>query len=292
MDYFPYLAPVIPAIWGITNIIDKYILVHKVKNVRGYIRVTGVVNLIYAIGLILLLDWQGLVWTDFILPLLCGLLFAVDGYNYFRILETDDACHMVGLVYTYPILLATMGYIFLGERIPTLGYFGIILTLIGVLWMSVRRKYLTFKTSVRLIIFQVFIVATYEFLAKVTTGKFTFLQGGAISMVGYSIGISAGLVFREVRAGFVKEMKNIKWAFFNESFTLMGTLALFFLMSRLPATVVGAVSATHPLFTLTFERIADSIFGKISKDHLLLPKLGAICLIVAGVAMMYLSGSV
>lgn len=66
-----------------------------------------------------------------------------------------------------------------------------------------------------------------------------------------------------------------------------GIATIFFAMAELPATIVSSIAAIQPLFVIVFERVTDQFIGKISKDHLLLPKTFAIVLIVIGVSLLY-----
>jgi drug/metabolite transporter (DMT)-like permease len=66
-------------------------------------------------------------------------------------------------------------------------------------------------------------------------------------------------------------------------------VTLFFAMKSLPATIVSSIAAIQPLCVVVFENIVDRRMKKISKDVILLPKLGAIILIVAGLVLLYVS---
>jgi hypothetical protein len=61
----------------------------------------------------------------------------------------------------------------------------------------------------------------------------------------------------------------------------------FLAVAELPVTIVASIAAVQLLYVLVFERIIDTFLGKISKDEYLLPKLGAILLIVVGVILIY-----
>lgn len=117
------------------------------------------------------------------------------------------------------------------------------------------------------------------------------MQGLAITTLFAGITVLLGLSTKRVRAGFRKELKNIRWAFVSEFFTLGAVLTLYLAMSLLPATVVTAIAATQPLAVLVFERIVHARYGKMTKDVTLLPKLGAILMIVAGVILLSIVSS-
>jgi hypothetical protein len=112
------------------------------------------------------------------------------------------------------------------------------------------------------------------------------LQGLVITTVTASFTTLCGLFSKKVRKGFVNELKNVKWAFISEFITIIALLTLYFSVSKLPVTLVSSIGATQPLVVLIFEKIAHSRFGKMTKDVKLLPKLGAIILIVLGVILL------
>ena len=281
-----------PFFWGVMNIIDKYVLVKKVRKPASFIPVFGLVHLIAGIVIASFLDWSKVFPGDFFFPALAGILFGCQGYFYVFVMKTEDASHVIGLAYAYPLLLALLSFVFLREIIPLQGYIGVGIVIAGIVLLSFRFKKVKLAHAGRIIIWLIFLIALTEFFVKVASGKISGWQGLSINSFAVGITLLFALLNRKVRANFGSELKNIPWAFFSEIFTLFGTGTLYFAMAGLPATVVSSVGATQPLIVLFLERITERMTGKLTKDHALLPKLGAISLIVIGIALLYFSGVV
>lgn len=283
MNWAIIIAIISPIIFGFMNTFDKFVVAHKVKNTLGYSAVTGIVNVIFGLVLIFFLNWDNTNLSLLIFPILAGFFYGICYYLYFFIMKNHDASYFIGFIYLFPIVVAILSFIFLNERLSVLGYIATILVLTGVILLSVRAK----KIKIAMLFLPLFLYILFlggsEFFIKVSTNNFTFMQGLAIAVLVTGITILCGLFNRQIRKGFVSELKNIKWAFLVESFTLIGTLTLFLAMSFLSATIVTSISSIQPLAVIFFERIAHRHFGKMTKDLELGPKLIAILFIVAGV---------
>jgi len=196
---------------------------------------------------------------------------------------------MIGFIYVYPILVALLSFIFLKETLPQYGYVGVAFIIIGVLLLSIRIKQVHLDTCIWFIIAIVLLTAVDEFFVKITTTHLSASQGFAANGIALGIALSAGLIFPSVRKKFCKEIHNLKFAGLSEIFTASALLTLYLAMAELPATIVSSIAAIQPMAVLFFERITNRFVGKITKDNLLLPKTGAMILIVVGVALLYLS---
>jgi drug/metabolite transporter (DMT)-like permease len=155
--------------------------------------------------------------------------------------------------------------------------------------LSVRMNQLKITMSLWTIGLLIIIVAINEFLIKIFTNTMPELNGIAINAIFVCVPSFIGIIFyKKLRKEFYSEFKNIKWAFLSEIFTFGGIATLYLAMVGLSATIVSSIAAIQPLVLLGFERIAQKLFGKITKDKLILPKLIAIILIVLGVILLYL----
>jgi drug/metabolite transporter (DMT)-like permease len=151
----------------------------------------------------------------------------------------------------------------------------------GVLWLSVKSTRMRIGIILSIATLTLLIGLT-EFFVKVATDGLTAWQGVAINQATMAIVLLCGLAHPAVRNGLKGELPNTRWALLSEIFTFASIATLFLAMEGLPATIVSSIAAIQPLFVLLFERIVDARIGTISKEHLLVPKLGAITLIVIG----------
>lgn len=279
-----------PIFFALMNIIDKYVVSHRTKNALGFSAVAAVSSSIIGLILALFLDWQGFTIKDFILPIIIGTLMGSTYFLYYLIIKKEDVSNLTGLVYLYPILVGIFSFFFLNEILSLTSYLGMILILAGVVMISVRMKHLKVSISLWTLGLMIVLAAVNEILIKIFTNTMPEVNGIAINTIFICLPSLLGIVFyRKLRTGFISELKNINWAFLSEFFTFSAIAMLYLAMVDLPVTVVSSIAAIQPLALLGFERIAQKLFGKMTKDKLILPKLIAIILIVIGVILLYIN---
>lgn len=275
-----------PFLWGAMNVIDKYIIHKKVKNAYGYTGVVGLVNILIALAIAAFLDWSTVDVHQLIFPAVAGFFLGLSAFVYIVLLEDIDISHLVGFIYFYPIIVALLSYFFIHEKLSLLGYGGMAFTIVGVIMLSVRIKYLS-KTNVLYLLGAIILFeAVHEFSVKLATTALTPLQGVVINNLVVGLTLLCGLFNKNLLKHFMLELRNTPWEFLSALFALGGIGTLYFAMSTLPATIVSSIGAIQPLAVLIFERIITARIGTITKDTQLLPKLSAILFIVFGVVLL------
>lgn len=274
-----------PLIFGAVNIYDKYVVSRKVANTHSYAVLSGINNILFGLVLIFFLTWEVKAYS-LIFPILAGIFSAGCYYLYFYIMKDSDASYVIGFAYLFPIVVAILSFVLLNERLSVMSYFAISLILLGIVLLSIRAKKIKLTLLIVPLIFYIILTGSYEFLIKVATLNISFMQGLAITTFTSGIFMTFGIFHKKTRIGFRKEIKNFKWSFFGEIFTLIAVFTLYFAVSILPVTIVASIASTQPLIVLIFERFMHSKIGKMTQDTMLLPKLGAILLIVIGVILL------
>ena len=288
-DFLPLIFAIItPFIFGLMNVLDKFVVSHKIKNPLSFTIVAGFVNL--AIGLILALFWQwrDLTMMDFVFPASAGIIIGLSFFSYYYILGKEDVSHVIGLVYVYPVLVAILSFLFINEKLSLISYLGMLLILLGVLMISLKGKKLRLKVSLWIIISLIVSVALYEFFIKIATKSIPELNGISISLIFVGAAILLGLFNKKIRLGFPRELKNVRWALLTESLTFLGVFTTYFAMAGLPATVVSSIFATQPFAVLTLEFFANKMGIQICREKHFTKKFMGILLVVTGVVLLYL----
>ena len=284
-----FFAIISPFLWGFVNIFDKYIIVKKVRNPISFTTIASIISFIISLILIFLLDWSEISYKAMLVPIFTGILYGFQVLLYYYFLKKEDVSTLVGFVYTYPLFVAILSFFFLNEILSITSYIGMILILTGVLMLSVRLKRIKLKVAVWVIISIILITSIYEFCIKITTLNMPEINGLSIQLLTSNFVVFTTLFNKKIRKDFYKELKNFRFAVLIEILTIFATLTIYLAMSGLSATIVTSISAIQPLAVLFYERIADKIFGKMQRDHLLLPKLSAISLMVLGIILLYIS---
>ena len=281
------IAIVAPFIWGFMNILDKYVVSVKIKNPTSFAVMAAIVNIIYGLILALFLNWKGLGISLLVPSIIAGTLYGIQYFIYYQILKKEDASSVIGLFYTYPLLVALLSFLFLNEVISSMSYLGVILVILGALILTLRMKKIGWKTSLWMLGLLILDTAVAEFLMKVATNNLPALNGVSVSVVFMGVIVLFALFSKSVRIAFRKEIRNFRWAFLNEFFNFLGIITIYLGMSVISATVFTAMAAIQPLAVLIYEKLLFS-GSQISRDRKLWPKLIGILLIVLGIILLYI----
>lgn len=287
MQYGILFAIISPILWALMNVFDKYVISQKVKSSLSYTAIVGLTNLMLAIIVGSFLDWSNIAANDLLFPILAGIMLGCAAFFYVLIVEKEDISHAVGIIYIYPLIVALLSYVFLNERIALWGYAGVGLVILGAVLLSSRIKKVHLEVNIWFLIAIIFVSGFDEFFVKISTDKISIWQGIIVNNISLGLTLLCGLFHPKIRKNFLPELTNIRWEIISALLAFGGIATIFFAMAELPATIVSSIAAIQPLFVILFERVTDQLIGKISKDHLLLPKTFAILLIVIGVALLY-----
>lgn len=281
-------AIVSPFIWGLMNVLDKFVVSRKVKNPLSFAIVAGIVNLAIGLGLAFFLDWSAISFNDLVFPAIAGAIFGSQFFLYYYLLGKEDVSNAIGLIYTYPVVVLFLSFLFLNEILLGMSYIGMALILLGATFLSINNKRIRLKVSLWLIVSLILVVALYEFFIKISTITLPELNGISVTSICIGLALLPGLFSSNLRNGFSNELKNVRWALLNESLTFLGIATTYFAMSGLPATIVSSVAATQPLAVLVLESFAHIIGIRISAENNFRKNILPILLIVLGIVLLYL----
>ena len=284
-----FFAIISPFIWGFMNLIDKFIISHRVKNVQSFAFIAAFINFLSGIVLALFLSWNYNL-KDLFPSLISGIIMGTQFYIYYLIVEKEDSSNYVSLIYSYPLVVGLLSYFFLNEKLPLIAYFGMILIILGITLLSLKSNKLKIKIFSWMMLYMIISTAVYEFFIKMSTNNLPELNGLAIT-----IGI-CGLVAlplalnKKIRKWISKEFKHIPWALFSEALTFLGILTTYYAMTGLPATIVSSIAAIQPLAVLFMEKVFHFFNIKIAVNPSIRKRLLPISLIVLGVILLYAFG--
>lgn len=288
MNTYILLALLSPLLYAVMYVLDKYVVSRKVKNDKSYLALTGIIYVVYSLILAAFLDWKNISFKDMILPIIIGVFITIQAYMYVHILHKEDISHFTGLEYTYPIIVAILSYIFLGERISLLGYIGLFVVIIGALLLSLRIKEIKLRANKYILVGLIILIGLNEFIIKISTSNINVFNGIVITWIVYGLFLIPLLLWKKNRIDFIKQKNIILIESMIDLIGYAALLTLFIAMSGLPATIVSAIAISQILFTVVFEKIVDRFLGKIIRDRLILRKAVALSIIAIGVIILSL----
>ena len=287
--YIPFLIAIFSSfIWSLMNVLDKYIISHKVKNIFSFAIIAGALNLFIGLILALFLNWNNINLIDLLFPVLVGIIAGSQFFVYYLILQKEDISKVIGLIYFYPVIVAFLSFLFLNERLSLISYVGVSLILLGALLLSINKRKLILNISLWMILLLIFMIGLQEFFIKIATDNLSILNGVSITSIFIGLVIMFGLFNKKTRLDLKFELKNIKWACFSEILTFLGIFTVYISMLYLPATIVSSIGAVQPLFVLFLESFLNKRGLLLTLEKFSLKKVMSILLIVLGVFLLYL----
>ncbi len=283
---FAFLAPLM---WAIMNIFDKYVVDNKVKDTVGFTVMSGAFNFLCGLIIAVIVTWNGIGFAQIWPSIIVGILYAAFCFIYMVSLEKSDISSITGMMYLYPIIVAILAFIFLGETLTPLGYLGAGLTIVGVIILSLNFYDISIKGLLPIISI-ILILGVWEFFIKVASDTLTVWQGTAIIQMVAGIVLLSALVIPKVRKNAVGEIRNFHWGIIVVIFESLGVWVGFYAMQSLDVTFVSCIGTLQPFFVLVIEWVTHQ-YVPMAKDENFIQKLIAIAIIVIGVILLTMTGA-
>lgn len=299
MSWF-FIALLAPALYSITNHIDKYLLNRYFRGIEGpgaLIIFSTLVGLL-VLPFILIIEQSvfqvsllqaGILITGSILSLI-GILF------YFYALKTDETSVVVPLFQLIPVFAFLFAFAVLGEVLTVLQLLGGLFIIIGsvVISLSFEGNRLRFKKKVIFFMGTAsLVIALGSLLFKMVAINTGFWVASFWSYIGYVILASFILLFvRSYREQFMRVIQInsvpvIGLNVLNEIISVGASLAISFALLLAPIALVQAVNGFQPLFVLFYGVLLTLFFPRLSIESLarkdLMQKIFAIFIMGIGV---------
>ncbi len=304
MTWF-FFALLAPALFALSNQIDKFLLHHKVEkdthSVARLIIYSSFIGII-AMPIILLFGIEpfvGISGLQIAIMILVGIFGMTSLWFYFHALEKDDASIVTTLYQTIPVIQLILGYLFLSERLSLMQLIGFFVILIGAVLIlldttALRAKKIQMKKGI------VFMMLASSFMFALSSlfykwvvidsafGAAMFWEYTGATLFGLILCALSPVYRREVRAIFrVENHTLLFFNLFNELLTVIGMLSIRYASIFVPVALATIIGGTQPIFVVLygwfFTRFAPKfITENITRDHMI-QKFVAIAVIIGGV---------
>ncbi len=295
------IAVLSAAVLGAVNIIDSHLISRRMPSLRAFLLPVGLVILIFSLVFFSLFPLpEGIGTWTLMVALASGVLRTTAIGIMLYTLKREEVSRVIPVVYTYPIFVAIIAVLLLGETLCYLEWIAIITVVAGAVMVSARwdsgspttwlgRSFLLLVSS-SLLMAMADVAAKYA-LAYISFGTMYWIT--AFSMSGIFLLIS-------IRPRIIKELGNMKQrksvltlVASNETLAVVGAVLLFWAMDRGPVSLVSTIASSRPIFVVIYAFILSRISpmflewqpGKV----MLVLRFIAVIMIVGGIAIIYLT---
>lgn len=306
MTWF-FIALGAPFLWALVNIADQYLISkysdrEKEHSSGGLVLFSSLIGICIAAIIYLFVDNVFIVSNnDILILVLTGFLTVTWIILYLYALEVEEVSNVAPWFLTVPMFGYIFGYIFLGETLATNQIIGAIITIIGMILISIdfsgEKKRIKYKPAIYMLIACV-LVALSGILFKYVTVENNFWVSSFWEYAGLGL---TGLVLYVFVPKYRREFMHMnntggrKIFFVNtasELATISGNLLTNFALLLAPVTMVYLVGSFQPAIVLGLTLLGTKFFPHIIKENItkkiLIPKIIAIGILIVGSVFLFI----
>lgn len=281
-----------PAVWAVTNVIDKYVLSKLVDDASVPAIAFGVSGFLASLVIFGVRGFPHVSVYVILMSFVAGAVYLAAEYLYFKATKIEEISRVISLIYLDPLFTAVLAAIFLNEIFSPSKYLAIILLVAGAVTISYKRKYgFKFSTAVWLCIISAFLFTTTNLLNKHLLDFSDFWTIFAIVRIGSFLVLVPLIVQkRKVLIDLARTKKRAAlMVTFNGFLTLLGTLIFIIALSLGPVALTTAISALQPFFVLVLTLVLGFFYPLSHKEEggrgVVLQKVIAMAMMFIGVVL-------
>jgi transporter family protein len=279
--------------FAMSNMVDKYFMGRLVKNPMVPVIFSGIIGAAISAVIFLFNGMPAMSTSDLALSFVSALSFTLTLLFYFMAVKLEEISRVTAVFYVSPIMVMVLAFVFLQESLAPLAYVGVLLLASGAVLISFREKIgFRFGRAFWLIVAAAACTAVGVVITKHLLGSNDYTAVYSYTRL-WSLAIVLPLLalnFRDVSGIFRPGMrKAIGAVSLSEGLTQTALFCAIFASSLGMVTLTNALGSIQPLFVLLFAVCLSVFHPKILREEvgrkMLLVKIAAVALIVAGAAM-------
>lgn len=298
MNNWFFLALLAPAVFTISNFLDKYILESKVKDYRGVPIYSGIVGLIAGTFFWLIFGQPLLPFFDGLIVIIVGMFTVWAFLFYFKALSSSQTSYVIGLFQLIPVFTLIFSFLSLHEVISLNQFFGFFLILASAILLSYKKQKRKFKfdSSFYYVIFADVFFAGGSILIKFAINANSFTKIVCYESWGIAIGALLLFIFYKAsRNAFIKTTRTVGnkvlgIMLLNEAIYILAKTITFLAISLGPVTLVSVLGGTQVFYGIVFGIILTIFMPKVFKEGIgkeeVVKKLILMALLFVGVWFM------
>ncbi len=293
-----FLAIAAHFFWALINILDKYVVMNKVRDPYVYL----VWQVIAGGALIVLLpffDLEILLGRDLIVLLFISAFAFVGGMLYLRAMQTEDVTRINIWWNIIPVYTLLLGLVFLGEKLSFLQSIAFLLLISGAVLASFhwQKGMIRISRAFWLMLVACFFYALYAIGMRYLSQRIDFYSLFWWLHIIMFLYVPFLFLKKKFRASFVAETSRLNKGLLLivGVVVLLGILGTFFniwALSLGPAALVFVMEGWQVLFVFVLTLFISAIKPEILQEELdkrnMIFKISAAVLMVIGVVLIYL----
>ncbi len=253
-------ALISPALYGVTNFIEKFLVDKKVKDPIIVPIFAGIPAFFTALFILFINGFPIVHFPQLLAIVVSGVFLELYLVPYFMALSIEDASRVVPLFQFIPIFVLLFSFIFLGETLNANQLVGFLFIFTGAFILGVKRvegKLFRLRKSVYLMLLSSFLFSITPILFKFVAIKESFLITIAYQFLGIALGALLLLTVPKYKERVFHDARQVGldvWGLLtlNEIFALFAQSSLGFAYLLAPVALVSVIGSTQPLFVLTY----------------------------------------
>lgn len=278
--------------WALSSLFDKFILSHELKDPFLAATVSGIVSTpIFVIPALLLKSTILISFNLILVTFFAGVFAMIAFYFYLSAVRRAEISRVSSFLSITPIFVLFFAFVFLGERLTSLNYFGIIFLVFWSFLISLKKN-----THSEYRIHRAFLILIFSSLfyaLRDVIMKFASLNVSVWSaMFWLGLGICFTSIFMLIKHHphlKKKAVKGIKHLIFVRIVTSFSLLIFLIAISLNSVSLVSALAKLQILFvfigTLILSRFHPHILKEKITTPILIQKVVAIIAILAGTSL-------
>lgn len=294
-----YYALATPAIYSITNFIDKFLVDKKVKKPIVLTVANGFVVCLLGIIIGLFGAFTSIPLLQLILILIAGILLEIYIWPYYEALKRDDASRVVPLFQFVPVIVLVFSALLLREGLTGRQLFGFAFIFTGGFILSLKKLESGIfrpRASLWYMLLSSALYGTVLVLFRFVAKDFGFWTTLAYEYVGIGLGALLLLAIPFVRQSFFYQLKQVRaiagLITVNNGLGILAQMSEGYALSIAAAPLVSIVGGIQPVFVLLYGLALSVWLPHIVKEDIAKSVIGikllTILLIAIGLYFVYL----
>ena len=289
------------AAFAVVNIVDSHLLSKRMPSLRALLLLIGCFQLFYG----LLIFWifplpAGIGVLPVLVAVASGIFRAAAATIMLYSLRREDVSRVIPVIYTYPIFVAIIAVLFLGETLAYLQWLAIIIVVAGAVMVSLQQSpsgaTIWLGKPFLLLLGSSLFFAMADITSKYALAYISFWNMYSIT----TLCLSGVFLLASVRPHIIKQLANVQGKnsvlallTFSEILAPTASVLLFWALESGPVSLVSTIIGSRPIFVVIYALILSRVLPsflewQLGKGMLVL-RLGAVAMIFGGIAIIFLT---